>query len=339
MNINLQNNTNYNYNASILKNTNPAFKGCSREVEKILDAVALNPELKTIESDVLIEKIKKALSDIIRPSRFIGEGTHNAVYKITNKYAARVPLGANLTKDNIGENLVWGQDIFKNLRNYFGEAVVQLGKLQILRNVGHQKPAGIPEHMIKMFGSARLKKYYLDEYLPKFARLPQHSYNELACDLASLNEMKFGPRSYGVFDSINPNNIVTSKGKLMLVDEINTLYDKSYGNTTAKLLEVFINRAGADMEAPDAGDKVKYVRKIFKKTILSGIYAGLVHADCKEDYRNWEIALKKCKINDKPYEVIQTIEKIEAMSISRAEKVKQAGRYLQSLFGMSHISK
>ena len=151
--------------------------------------------------------------------------------------------------------------------------------------------------------------------------------------------MKFGPRSYGVFDSINPNNIVTSKGKLMLVDEINTLYDKSYGNTTAKLLEVFINRAGADMEAPDAGDKVKYVRKIFKKTILSGIYAGLVHADCKEDYRNWEIALKKCKINDKPYEVIQTIEKIEAMSISRAEKVKQAGRYLQSLFGMSHISK
>ena len=32
--------------------------------------------------------------------------------------------------------------------------------------------------------------------------------------------MKFGPRSYGIFDSINPNNIVTSKGKLKLVDEI-----------------------------------------------------------------------------------------------------------------------
>lgn len=337
MNINLQNNRTYNYNNTLAPiNTKPAFKGHSRELEKVLDKIAAHPELKTAESGHVIEKIKEALKDIIRPSRFIGVGTHNIVLKVTNKYAARIPLGSNITKDNIGENLVWGQDVFKNLRNYFGEAVVQLGKLQILRNVGPQQPAGIPQHMIKMFGSARLKKYYLEKYLPRFARLPQHSYNELACDLAQLNDMKFGARRYGIFDSINPNNIVTSKGKLMLVDEINTMYDKSYGNTTAKLLEVFINRAGAEMEAPDSGDKVKYVRKIFKKTILSGIYAGLVHADCKEDYRNWEIALKKCKINDEPYKVIQMIENIESMPVTKSEKMNKASKYLQSLFGISH---
>ena len=336
--MNIPNNAIYNYNTPSY-NQKPAFKGRSREVEKILDMVAANPELKAVESEVLIEKIKNALQDILRPSRFIGEGTHNAVFKITQKYAARVPLDANINKNNIGNNLVWGQDVFKNLRNYFGEAIVQLGKLQILKNVGPQIPAGVPEHMTKTLGSGRVKKYYLEKYLPRFARIPQHNYNELACDLARLNEMKFGPRSYGIFDSINPNNIVTSQGKLKLVDEINTLYDKPYGNTTAKLLEVFINRASANSEAPDAGEKIKYVRKIFKKTVLSGLYAGLIHADDKIDYKNWEIALKKCNINDEPYKVIQTLESIEAMPITKEEKMNKAGKYLQSLFGINHMNK
>lgn len=336
--MNITNNRIYNYNIPSY-NQKPAFKGHSREVEKILDKIAANPELKAAESEILIEKIKNALQDILRPTRFIGEGTHNAVFKITQKYAARVPLDAKINKDNIGNNLVWGQDVFKNLRNYFGEAIVQLGKLQILKNVGAQMPAGVPEHMTKTLGLGRVKKYYLEKYLPRFARISQYNYNELACNLARLNEMKFGLRRYGVFDSINPNNIVTSRGKLKLVDEINTLYDKPYGNTTAKLLEVFINRASANLEAPDAGDKVKYVRKIFKKTVLSGLYAGLIHANNEDDYRNWEIALKKCKINDKAYEVIQTLESIEAMPITQAEKMSKAGKYLQSLFGINHINK
>lgn len=336
--MNIVNNRIYNYNTQNY-NQKPAFKGRSREVEKILDIVAANPELKAKETPVLIEKIKNALQDILRPARFIGEGTHNAVFKITKKYAARVPLDAKINKENIGDNLVWGQDIFKDLRNYFGEAIVQLGKFQILRNVGPQMPAGVPEHLTKTLGSGRIKKYYLEKYLPRFARIPQHNYNTLACDLAKLNEMQFGPRSYGIFDSINPNNIVNSKGNLKLVDEINTLYDKPYGNTTAKLLEVFINRASANLEAPDAGDKVKYVRKIFKKTVLSGLYANLVHADSKEDYRNWEIALKKCKITDKAYEVIQQLESIEAMPISKSEKMNMANKYLQSLFGIKHTNK
>ena len=98
--MNITNNRIYNYNTPSY-NQKPAFKGRSREVEKILDKVAANPELKAAESEILIEKIKNALQDILRPTRFIGEGTHNAVFKITQKYAARVPLDANINKDNI----------------------------------------------------------------------------------------------------------------------------------------------------------------------------------------------------------------------------------------------
>ena len=157
-------------------------------------------------------------------------------------------------------------------------------------------PAGIPEHLSKTMSEHQQKKYYIEKYLPKFASISQYNYNQIARDLAILNEMRFGPRSFGLFDSLNPNNIVYGKKSLLLVDEIETLCDKPYANTTAKLLEVFINRATKDREAPDAGEKVKLVRKIFKKTLIAGMYADLLHADSKEDCRNWEIALRKCQI-------------------------------------------
>lgn len=110
-------------------------------------------------------------------------------------------------------------------------------------------PAGIPEHLSKTMSEHQQKKYYIEKYLPKFASISQYNYNQIARDLAILNEMRFGPRSFGLFDSLNPNNIVYGKKSLLLVDEIETLCDKPYANTTAKLLEVFINRATKDREA------------------------------------------------------------------------------------------
>lgn len=343
MNITFYNNrfNNYNNTASY-KNFNPEFRGKSREVEKIVKDCMANPELKEKNSALLIEKILKALPDIMQATRAIGEGTRNRVQRATNEIALRIPLDFKLTKDNLeklkNEKVEWGKNIFASLDRYYGEKIASIGEnIQILRNVGvRHQPAGVPLHLAKTLSSGRLKKFYLEKYLPKFARLPQHSYNELANNLAKLNEMKFGPHSYGVFDSLNPNNIVASKGKLMLVDEIETLYDKPYGNTTAKLLEVFINRATAEIESPDVGDKLKLLRTIFKKTILASMNAGLIHADNKIDYKNWEVALKKCKISEQAFEVIQKIEAIEAMPLSKEEKRNIANKYLQNLFNRNH---
>lgn len=313
----------------------PSFKGRSRELEKVLDNVVGKPEISEKEKNLIIEKIKNALQDILIPSRFIEEGTHNAVYKITTKYAARVPVNTQITPSTLGEGFEWGKGIFSRMRNYYGEPILQAGKFQILHNIGFQMPAGIPEHLSKTMSEHQQKKYYIEKYLPKFASISQYNYNQIARDLAILNEMRFGPRSFGLFDSLNPNNIVYGKKSLLLVDEIETLCDKPYANTTAKLLEVFINRATKDREAPDAGEKVKLVRKIFKKTLIAGMYADLLHADSKEDCRNWEIALRKCQIKTPLFEIINKMEQIGAMPFDMDEKITIAGRYIDTLFSVN----
>ena len=201
--------------------------------------------------------------------------------------------------------------MFKNLHNYFGEAIVKLGNFQILKNVGHHIPAGVPEHFAQKVGKGGVNRYYREKYLPRFAKITQGSYNDFAQDIARLNEVKLGPHRFCLFDSINPNNVVAHSGKLYLVDEINTMYDKSYANTTAKLLEVFLVRATKDYEAPDAGNKIKYVRTIFKKLIIAADRASLLHADTKEDYTLWEKALTKCKFNAPASEILNKLDDIQ----------------------------
>lgn len=329
----------YNYlnNNNISNKKITMFKGRSRELERVLDSVINKPQISENEKNLLIKKIKAALSDIFIQTRFIGEGTHNAVFRITKKYAARIPIGEKINSENIGDNLVWGENRFKNLLNYFGEAIVTLGKLQILKNISPQMPAGIPEHLAKKYSENSKKEYYKEKYLPRFACISQHSYVALAMDLARLNEMKFGPRLYGVFDSLNPNNIVVHAGNLMLVDEIDTLCDRSYSNTTAKLLKMLINRSTKDSNSPDVEKKeLKLARKIFKKTVLAGVYADLVHANSKEDFQDWELAIKKCKLNVKASDLINTLEDISRKERNPIERMKMADQYLSSLTGLNH---
>lgn len=324
-----------NYNISY-----PSYKGRSRDLEKVLDTVSSKGFVSPDDKILIIEKIKYALSNILKPSRFMEEGSHKAVYRITSKYAARVPVDEKLTVENIGDEFVWGENRFQNLKNYYGEPVMRYGEFQILRNIGNQIPAGIPEHLAKKFNKNMIKKYYAKRYLPRFAQLSQDSYNELAKNLSALNQMKFGFRNYGVFDFLNPNNIITSNGKLFIVDEIDTLYDKSYANSTAKLLNVFINNASKDYEAPlQTGKEIKYVRKIFRKVIISGVYADLLHADSKEDIKYWETALKKCKIETPLGEILSVLDKISVSNSTYEEKRNMTNSFLTVLFGKNPSNK
>ena len=244
-------------------NYSPNFYGHSRQIQTQIDKVLKYPE-NNIEVK-LANTIKHGLSTILTREKFIEEGTQNKVYKVTRKYALRVPRKSVIEPDHLPDKVTRGKGIFANLKSYFGEAVIELGKLQILRNVGKHCPAGVPEHLTKVYSQNRIKKYYLNHYLPRFAAIPQSAYDTLAQDINKLNEIKLGPRRFCIFDSLNPNNIVTRNGKLYLVDEIDTLCDRSYSNTTAKLLEVFINRASCNLESPFAGDKLPLVRKILAR--------------------------------------------------------------------------
>ncbi len=318
-----------------MNNIHPAqnltFQGHSRRLQCSIDSALRRKNLSQEDEKILVNNIKKAIKSIIRPDKFIEEGSHNSVYKITRKYVARIPNNTEIKPEELPDNLNFGKSLFSKLHNYYGEAIASLGKFQILKNVGFHKPAGVPEHIIKFLSRGQINKYYTKKYLPTFANIPQSSYDELAQDISKLNEIKLGPRQFCLFDSLNPNNIVLHNGKLFLVDEIDTNYDKSYGNTTAKLFEVFINRASKDFESPDAKNKTKLVRKIFKKIILASSKADLLHADTKEDFANWQKALKKCKIKDDANDVLNSISQIE-YGLAKEDRADKINYYLNQLF-------
>lgn len=310
----------------------PAFQGYSRRLQNQLDNILIKKTLTSQDKLDLIEAIKKVIPTTLVSEKFIEKGSHASVYQITRKYAARVPNEVKINPDNVGNNLKIGENIFRNLNNYFGEAVVELGQFQILRNVGRHTTAGVPQHKAEKLSLSEIKKYYLEKYLPKFANLPQGSYDEIAADLNKVNSMKSDARTYYCIDAYNPNNIVAKSDRLFIVDEFDRLCDISYNNTTAKLLDIFINRATKDVEAPFAGDKVNLVRKIFKKIIISSEKHDLVQANSKEDYESWNKALKKCCINIEAYKVLNNLEGLFVQYKNIDERVQQVKNYLAQIF-------
>lgn len=83
------------------------------------------------------------------------------MYKITTKYAARVPVNTQITPSTLGEGFEWGKGLFSRMRNYYGEPILQAGKFQILHNIGFQMPAGIPEHLSKTMSEHQQKNIIL----------------------------------------------------------------------------------------------------------------------------------------------------------------------------------
>ena len=316
----------------------PSFQGHSRQIQTQISRVIRNPEDTNLNRE-LAETIKKGAASIFRPEKFIEEGTHNAVYRITRKYAARIPRKSEIDPQELPAYVSFGKGIFSALKSYFGEPILELGRLQILKNIGSHRPAGVPEHLIKYFNKNKIQRYYLNTYLPHFAHIPQSSYDTLAKDINKLNEITLGTRRFCLFDSLNPNNIVAKRGSLYLVDEIDTHCDRSYSNTTAKLFEVFINRATKDMDAPFAGDKLPLVRKIFKKVVLASSNANLLHANSKWDFMNWQKALKKCCIKNDAAEVINSLENIETRYSKPDEKRRKVKAYIDSLFVQNHLNR
>ena len=308
------------------------YQGHSRRLQQGLDNFLLKREHNPADILEITEKIKNVVDTTFVKEKFIEEGSHNAVYRITRKYAARVPRDIKITKEILGDKLKIGKQLYKNVLSYFGEPIIELGPIQILRNIGSHVTAGVPEHIAKTLSKSKLNQYYINRYLPKFANVPQSAYDKLAQSIAELNNMKIDGYKYCEFDSINPNNIVLKNGNLYLVDEIMTDCEKSFSNTTAKLLQVFINKADMNTLAPCEPTGTKNTRKIFKKVVLASSGADVPHADTEEDLKNWQIALKRCGIKDEASSVINTLEEIDRKYPDLSIRKEKALYYINQLF-------
>lgn len=318
-------------------NNQTTYMGHSRNLQKGLDTFGIKQKYTPCDILEITKKIKDIVDTTFVKEKFIEEGSRNAVFKITRKYAARVPKNKKITRKNLGNDLKFGKRLYEHISNYYGEPIVELGSLQILRNIGRHLPAGVPEHIAKHLSKSKLNQYYVNRYLPKFAKVPQSAYDCLAQSISALNNTKIDGYKYCEFDSLNPNNIVLRGGKFYLVDEIETDCEKSFSNTTAKLLQVFINKADMKTPAPCDPRGIKNTRRIFKKVVLASSGADVPHAESKEDCKNWQIALKRCGIKDDVYTVINALENIDRKFPDLSARKENAKYFIDQLFVANSI--
>ncbi len=216
----------------------------------------------------------------------LGEGFRGIVYKIDDKYVLKV----NKYIKNVDTYpRLPGEDIFKELKSYYGKSVLDFNMwVKVMKNVtsrGKHIQAGIPD-MKEAYSTLQDKALIWNtQYLPKFAELPQKSYDAVAKDFAALNRVKHNGQFYS-FDTKNPNNFVLTGKSLRIVDDIDTT-NIPEPNTIAGMLRGFLEKMDLDSKAPVGIENAGYRHSLMKKIILAGEKYELPYMHGDNDLQTW----------------------------------------------------
>ena len=305
------------------------FKGYTSNFSKELDAL-LGGNLKSHKN--VENEFKKILKRKIKPSNLIGEGFHELVYKIDDKYVLKFSKRNFDTLTNTLTKVVKRK--FKNLKSYFGEPVAVFGDIKILPNVsnsGRQTPAGIPFIYSRKHTSLENEEYYIKKYLPLFAKLPQQSFDKIAKDLALLNRKK-SKSGYYVFDYKNPNNFVLT-GKTIKIVDVTASTSIRNSNCAADLLNVFLENMKIDTISKYNPEAVANRRKLFKKVILAAAKNDLPMIASPSD----EILIEKvfkdlCNGHGECKSVLKDIKSIVKSNPNIKKRTELLSIYIDNLF-------
>ena len=122
----------------------PVFQSASGEFGKAVGDVFQKETISETARNNLIEKLRLAIKEIIKPKNFMGRGFNGTVYQIDKNFAMKINNYAKPSLETSDLVIKKGKNIFKNLKTYYGEEVLQIGDLKILRNLGNHTPAGVP---------------------------------------------------------------------------------------------------------------------------------------------------------------------------------------------------
>lgn len=204
----------------------------------------------------------------------IGSGFYGSVYKIDDCYVLK--RGNEYLEPEFGGIELVRRRKFGHLKHYFGEAIAKIYNnigedMAILKNVyskGKSIPVGVPVEFSKTHTKEECYEYYSKIYLPKFAKLPQRSFDGIAKDFAQLNKMCTKNKSY-FFDFLNPNNFVLCGKTLRILDDVNE-YEKPTRNCVTDMLEVFLNKMDLDNDSVFDEKLLTLRKELTKKLILAG---------------------------------------------------------------------
>ena len=192
MTVQKQNNISYGH-------SNVSFRGANSEqmlklVEQQVDSLMDGSHLNILARNKFAKLLKKALPDIMSEENFINKGRDSKVYRIGDKYIAKIRRG--YYEDNaikFYHPVTFPNQKFKDLSVYYGSPVVRVGHVEILKNATPDSKsicAGVKYCGRDNAPSAEAIEEYEEKFLPLCASLPQESYDELAFNLKKLNRKR-----------------------------------------------------------------------------------------------------------------------------------------------------
>lgn len=276
----------------------------------------------------------------VRLSNKIGSGYYGTVYKIDDSYVLK--RGNETLEPEFGGIEVVRKLKFGHLKHYFGEAIAKIYNnigedMAILKNVyskGKSIPVGIPNDFAMKHTKEECFEYYAKNYLPKFAKLPQRSFDGIAKDFALLNKMN-KKRKYYTFDYINPNNFVLCGKTLRILDEVNKI-DSPTSNCVTDMLEVFINKMGLSDDAVFDRKLVPLRKELAKKLILAGARHKVPMCYDTADLTTWSKTFNDIlKIEDLDVGMLTSdIDNIMRTFNNPKRRVETVGQYLEEVVGL-----
>lgn len=261
-------------NMEVQASYTPSFTGYKSVFSQKLEKALKTQRTSRQSAGRLLGDFTDMYGKRVRLSNKIGSGFYGTVYKIDDSYVLK--RGNERLVPEFGGIEVVRKLEFRHLKHYFGEAIAKIYNnngedMAILRNVyskGKSVPVGIPDGFDSTHTKDECLEYYKKNYLPKFAQLPQRSFDGIAKDFALLNKMCTPKKSY-FFDFLNPNNFVLCGKTIRILDEINIDSLKTR-NCVTDMLDVFINRMDLGKEAVFDEELVPLRKELTKKLILAG---------------------------------------------------------------------
>ncbi|MBR5556056.1 hypothetical protein IKU74_08595 [bacterium] len=328
----------------------PAFEGYVSAFSKKLDEVISKDFCSMDESRSLNNMLIQILKKRLKNNDVLGEGTLARVFKIDSKYAMR------LDKMFLGCVGVFDEN-YKNpykdlhLKTYYGDFVAKFGGAQILRNVsstGKHIPAGVPQSLRAKLTPEECQKYYAEVYLPKFASLPQKSYDDVASDFSTLN-LCYDDDWYR-FDVINPNNFVLVGKRIKIVDNItqninNPTYLSEFSEgvidnsmSTTDMMRVFLFAQDCSTECEYSKKMLPLRRQLFKKLAIAGIKNNLFVCNDKNLCYFEKVVENLCQANEEPTVIKSTLDDYMRKYNKNPKKViSEASKYIDEIFKPQEI--
>ncbi len=321
---------------------NPTFTGYKSSFSKKLEKTLSTPKMSREKADALLKNFADMYDKKVCQDSKIGAGFYGSVYKIDDCYVLK--RGNEYLKPEFSRIKPIKKQKFSHLKHYFGEAVAKIYNkvgedMFILKNVyskGKSIAVGIPNEFAKKNTHDECIKYYSENYLPKFAKLPQRSFDGIAKDFALLNKMCTKRKSY-TFDYINPNNFVLCGKTLRIIDEINET-DIRTSNCVTDMLEVFLNKMDLDLEAIYDESLVPLRKELAKKLILAGARHKIPMCQSQTDLNSWgktfnDLLRMEISLEGMEY-IVKIIDNIVEKNNNPKKRVELVKKYLEDVIGL-----